>query len=473
MQVQVQIHSDKPSRTVDNPTGTSSMMEKETGIAQSSRISSSSSSSSCSSSSSSGSTGGTTSGPTISLDRFLRLQDVRLCRGPSDDKDDDDARLRVGRIVVPVLQTLSQRPAMFRQGVYPGVEYRILRILQTTTRTSLSTKEPEPEQDLFYYPTNAQTTPSVSATSTPSSSSSSSSSPRTGRDDIEYELKPIYPLVAQLERPWPVRVKDCDIPKLLTARQYNVLSAVGSIAAAATALLAALVISQAVFSLYVIPSRSMDPTLKVGDVLLVEKITPRLASFLFAMSGSSGSSSSSSTRTGDIVLFHPPDRLLDIVRQSGGRSITNRDLFVKRVAAQPGDSWAVTKSGAVQVTRPLSSEQQPQQQRRDLCTTEPLRLIERYIQAHDNLLVQPQQVIVLGDCASVSVDSRVWGPLSTRDIVGRPLLRLWPPSRIGPIVSAAAQQSSSLTPISTPSLFTTLEPSAMTSSATTDADWSN
>jgi signal peptidase I len=40
---------------------------------------------------------------------------------------------------------------------------------------------------------------------------------------------------------------------------------------------------------------------------------------------------------------------------------------------------------------------------------------------------------VLGDCGEVSVDSRVWGPLEDEKVIGRPILRLWPPARFGPI----------------------------------------
>ncbi len=40
---------------------------------------------------------------------------------------------------------------------------------------------------------------------------------------------------------------------------------------------------------------------------------------------------------------------------------------------------------------------------------------------------------VLGDCGEVSVDSRVWGALEDEKVIGRPILRLWPPARFGPI----------------------------------------
>jgi len=263
---------------------------------------------------------------------------------------------------------------MFQMGAYPGVEYRILRII-----------DPKTDQDLFY-----------------------------SRPGADYELKPIYPLVSELERPWPVRVNENDIPRLFTPTMYNTVSAIGSLFTAGTGLLFAFVVSLAV-SLFFIPSRSMDPTLLVGDVILVNKVTPRVASLL-----------GQPPKPGDIVLFHPPDKLQEIVKKAGGRAVSDRDLFVKRVAAKAGDEVSVDKQGNVRING------KPDTGNRNLCTAEPLRLIERYIEP-SSYIVPKGNVLVLGDCGSVSVDSRVWGPLSTSEIVGRPIVRLWPTPRFGEI----------------------------------------
>ena len=282
----------------------------------------------------------------------------------------DTERVRVGKIVVPVLSGLRQRPQMFAQGTYPGVEYRILRILKDG-------------QERF--------------TSCPGA---------------EYELKPVYPLVAQLERQWPVRVKETDIPKLYTPSMYNTLSAVGSFFTAITGLFTAFLVSQAI-SLFFIPSKSMDPTMKVGDVLLVDKVSSRLPF--------------SSKKVGDIVLFSPPSELQQIVARSGG-NVNSRDLFVKRVAATSGDKVTVFQDGTVEVNNKNVVEGQ-----RDLCEAEPLRLIEKYIEPSQDQTIQQNEVFVMGDCSSVSVDSRVWGPLEKKNIVGKPIIRLWPLERFGKI----------------------------------------
>lgn len=278
---------------------------------------------------------------------------------------------RAGRVVVPVLSRLSQRSRMFQLGAYPGVEYRILRII-----------DPESDKDIFYT-----------------------------RPGADYEIKPIYPLVPGLERQWPVRVNEKDIPRLYTQHMYNVISAGGSLFAAFTGLLMAFLLSQAI-SLFFIPSLSMSPTLLKGDVLLVEKVSPRIFNHYEA---------------NNIVLFHPPMELKTIVQRSGGR-VNDRDLFVKRIAALPGDKVSVNNAGAVTVNNEIAKGQ-------DLCETEPLRLIEKYIKPVSELEIQKGDVFVLGDCSSVSIDSRVWGPLSRHEIVGRPMARIWPLSRFGVLPS--------------------------------------
>ena len=164
------------------------------------------------------------------------------------------------------------------------------------------------------------------------------------------------------------------------------------------------------------PPNPWIPTLQVGDVLLVEKVTPRL-------------SNNYNNKVGDMVLFAPPPRLREIVSSSGGKQLSDRDLFVKRIAARPGDVVTVDPTGAVQIndaTPPFG---------RDLCDTEPLKLIERYIQPVESQSVGKGKVFVLGDCGSVSVDSRVWGSLDTTNIKGKPIIRIWPLLRFGNIPS--------------------------------------
>lgn len=156
----------------------------------------------------------------------------------------------------------------------------------------------------------------------------------------------------------------------------------------------------------------MDPTLQVGDVLLVDKVSPRIFR---------------QPKVDDIVLFSPPRKLQEIVAKSGGK-LSSRDLFVKRIAGSPGDRVSVEANGVV-----LVNGNNVVEGRRDLCEAEPLRLIEKYIQPIQDEIIEEDKVFVMGDCSSVSVDSRVWGSLETNQIVGKPILRLWPMEKFGPL----------------------------------------
>eukprot|EP00588_Corethron_pennatum_P018347 CAMPEP_0194305994 /NCGR_PEP_ID=MMETSP0171-20130528/3286_1 /TAXON_ID=218684 /ORGANISM="Corethron pennatum, Strain L29A3" /LENGTH=561 /DNA_ID=CAMNT_0039057673 /DNA_START=1 /DNA_END=1682 /DNA_ORIENTATION=- len=228
---------------------------------------------------------------------------------------------------------MERREDMFRKGVYPGVEYRILRILEGNDGEEAERGEKE-EEDLFF-----------------------------DRPGVDYEVKPIYPLVASMERQWPARISEKDITKMITPLQYNVLTAVGAFSSAASILGGFFVVSLAI-SLFFIPSKSMDPTLRVGDVLLVEKISPRLPLNKY--------------KVGDVVMFRPPPALRDIVARNGGR-LTDRDLFVKRVSAVPGDVVKVDEAGGVVINGRKATG-------RDLCDAEPLGLIRRYVQAGESVV---------------------------------------------------------------------------------------
>ena len=82
-------------------------------------------------------------------------------------------------------------------------------------------------------------------------------------------------------------------------------------------------------SAFAIPSRSMDATLQIGDVVLAEKISSRLRLPL---------------DRGDIVFFSAPQELKEIVLHNGDH-VGPRDRFVKRVAAIAGDVVQVDTSG--------------------------------------------------------------------------------------------------------------------------------
>jgi signal peptidase I len=129
---------------------------------------------------------------------------------------------------------------------------------------------------------------------------------------------------------------------------------------------------------------SMEPTLADHDRLVVNKWTYRI----------------SEPRSGDIVMLYYP--------------VDPDKLFVKRVIAREGDEVRIT-SGKVYVNGvPLFEEFVPPEYR-----------------SHEDFgpqIVPQGYYFVMGDHRNGSLDSRHWGPVPKKYIVGKVQLRWWPPN---------------------------------------------
>lgn len=146
-----------------------------------------------------------------------------------------------------------------------------------------------------------------------------------------------------------------------------------------------------------IPSGSMEPTLEINDRLVIEKIGYRF----------------NAPERGDIVVFWPPtSNPCGIPSDSGTQ---RRDAFIKRVVGLPGDTVEIT-DGTV------------------LINGEPLE--EDYIAAPPDAAYGPEEVppesyLALGDNRNSSCDSREWGFVPKENIIGKAVVRFWPPNRLG------------------------------------------
>ena len=226
---------------------------------------------------------------------------------PRDLRAGEDGDMHVGQVVVPVIAPGApwagddtaagprrpfgpERRAMFRLGVYPGVEFRIMRTFAPAEEARGDAKqgggggESSLEVcDVEYRLSGAQAgtaqagTAQAPITGAQAKEIGDISSPPVGPEEFRVragsvlEVRPIYPLVRQLERTWPVRVAEDAVPAFFSQASYNAVAVAGALATALLGLSAAFAVSQAV-SLYYIPSRSMEPTLQVGDLLVVEKV---------------------------------------------------------------------------------------------------------------------------------------------------------------------------------------------------------
>jgi signal peptidase I len=178
----------------------------------------------------------------------------------------------------------------------------------------------------------------------------------------------------------------------------------------------ALVIKTYLFQAFYIPSRSMVPTLEVGDRVLVNKLSYDLHD----------------VNRGDIVVFEAGP---NPAWQKAGI-----DDLVKRVIALPGETVMQCQPDRICVDGKLLDERYlPTGSVTDLYhgtvdpNGEPAAPVVGC--AADSPLggckVPPGQYFVLGDNRAESSDSRDHGPIKGSSIVGRVFVRIWPLDRLG------------------------------------------
>lgn len=165
------------------------------------------------------------------------------------------------------------------------------------------------------------------------------------------------------------------------------------------ALLVALGIRTFVLQQFYISGPSMETTLFQPNRVLVNKLSYRF--------GDIG--------RGDVVVF---DRVT-----SNGQSVQHDDL-IKRVIGLPGESVAIRGCKVYVNDRQLEEKYLP---RRDLDQSD---LVARCRQPEMSPVQVPKgQVFVLGDNRPQSMDSRVFGPVDKKSIVGRAFVVIWPINR--------------------------------------------
>ena len=165
-------------------------------------------------------------------------------------------------------------------------------------------------------------------------------------------------------------------------------------------LLAALLVSVGLrafaFQTFYIPSGSMEPTLMVGDRIIVDKLAVDWGTI----------------HRGDILVFKSPP-----TENCGGSPVVD---LVKRVIGLPGDKlYSVHDTIYVNGT-PLN-ENWPH--------NDPLG--NAIATANNPIVVSPNNYFMMGDNHSDSCDSRMWGTITRSDIIGKAFLRVWPITKIG------------------------------------------
>jgi signal peptidase I len=164
---------------------------------------------------------------------------------------------------------------------------------------------------------------------------------------------------------------------------------------------------------YQIPSPSMEPTLDVGQRVLVNR-------FIYHFTDPD---------IGDIVVFHPPEGAENgtecgVPRKPGEPCSKptpehSDENFIKRIVAGPGDRLSISHGHPV-VNGKMAEEDfiEPCQGPNACNLPTPIT-------------IPPDYYFMMGDNRGSSDDSRYLGPIPRDWIIGKAFATYWPPRRIG------------------------------------------
>lgn len=160
----------------------------------------------------------------------------------------------------------------------------------------------------------------------------------------------------------------------------------------AIALILALIIRAFVVQAFKIPTGSMEPTLIIGDKLFVNK-------FIFRFK---------QPQRGDVVVFKSPE--------------DKKKDFIKRLIAKPGETVQII-DGKIFINGKNINE--------GIIAT--IYYYNRGDFGQEGIAIKVPQncYYLLGDNSASSRDSRYWGFVPRKFIIGKALVVYWPPKRIG------------------------------------------
>ena len=205
------------------------------------------------------------------------------------------------------------------------------------------------------------------------------------------------------------------------------------------------VISSFFFSVWVLQNDAMQPGLHAGDRFLVA--SSRLPLLLAHIKPTEGIIP---FKRGNIVLLDTRREIEqnwfltaadNLVRTFTAQQYCifnpEKHLYIKRIVALPGDEISMTNF--VLRIRPAGSSY----------TLTEFELSERpyhpnipqmpalwdekipFSGSMENMVLGPGEYFLVSDDRGNTNDSRTWGPVSVKEITGRPVFRFWPPARIG------------------------------------------
>lgn len=148
---------------------------------------------------------------------------------------------------------------------------------------------------------------------------------------------------------------------------------------------------------------SMYPNYDNGEYLLTDKVSYKTGT----------------PKRGDVVVFHAPESAQ--CPQGTGCD------FIKRVIGLPGETVEVKDNGFW-----INGTKLPEPYIPDENFTRPGAFTQGRVITLGNF-----EYFVSGDNRPHSSDSRAWGPVTPKDIVGKAFFRYWPPQSVGLLPSVS------------------------------------
>jgi signal peptidase I len=173
---------------------------------------------------------------------------------------------------------------------------------------------------------------------------------------------------------------------------------------------------------YRIPSGSMEPTLTIGQRVLVNRIAMDF----------------SEPHVGEIAVFHPPEgaeqeecgptpHVIKLGEAACAAPVPKESSvnFIKRVVAGPGDEIYIKEGHVYRKAAGKSQFVREKDSYIRACGESPECNFPKPIK------IPPGHWFMMGDNRGESDDSRFWGPVPTGWIIGQAVATYWPPDRIG------------------------------------------
>ena len=169
---------------------------------------------------------------------------------------------------------------------------------------------------------------------------------------------------------------------------------------------------------FIVPTPSMDTTVRVGDHLLVDKL-----SYAPAGAFSRHFLPYTDPKRGDVIVFRYP---MDIQQN-----------YVKRVMGVPGDHLRIADKAIYLNGKPLEEPYvqhvfpgiEPYRYNFPSTPYGPVvdrarQMLEEHV-VNGELVVPPDNYFAMGDNRDNSLDSRYWGFVPRENIIGKPLVIFW------------------------------------------------